>query len=73
MKFAITKSEKWTEGSLLEASEPYIAFDWELVRADGSAVCRSGHDFPDEQTTRSDIADAKRSMKGAWRAKVEVA
>lgn len=72
MKFVIIKSEKWTDGNLFEAAEPYIEFDWEYRRADDDLVCVNGRGFPTEKEARSDIAKAKTAMKAARFAKVEV-
>lgn len=45
-------------------------FSWTLDRADGSVVCAGGREFDSEKEARSDIAQAKKSMKGATRCKV---
>ena len=71
MKFVITESEKWTDGDLFTASEPYTEFDWQFLRNDGGAVCESAGGFASEREARSDIAAAKTSMKAARFAKVE--
>jgi hypothetical protein len=45
-------------------------WSWELVQASGKVICRSAGTFDTEPEARSDIAAAKKSMKGAWRCKV---
>lgn len=45
-------------------------WQWALVRADGSVICRSAGVFDTEALARSDIAQAKKSMKGSFRCKV---
>lgn len=47
---------------------------WALVQASGKVICEcSASGFSSEAEARSDIAAAKKSMKGAWRCKVVVA
>lgn len=48
----------------------YEAWTWLLERADGSVVCHGPQAFGSEKEARSNIAQAKRSMKGAMRCKV---
>ena len=45
-------------------------FTWALVKTDGTVLCRGPHDFADEKQARSQIAEAKKSMKGAMRCRV---
>lgn len=45
------------------------AFYWVLEKKEGN-VCQSAGSFDTEKQTRSDIAAAKKSMKGAGRCKV---
>lgn len=45
-------------------------FTWDLVKADGEIVVRGPRSFLDEAEARSQIAAAKKSMKGAGRCRV---
>lgn len=49
---------------------PTAEFHWALVKTDGEVVVRGPHGFPTEKECRSQIAEAKKSMKGASRCKV---
>ncbi len=46
------------------------AFTWALVKSDGEHVAHGPRVFYDEKSCRSQIATAKKSMKGAMRCKV---
>jgi hypothetical protein len=46
------------------------AWSWTLDLADGTTVAQGPHDFATEKSCRSQIAAAKKSMKGAMRCKV---
>jgi hypothetical protein len=45
-------------------------WEWALVKADGEVITRGPRVFALEKEARSQIAQAKRSMKGAMRCKV---
>ncbi len=47
-----------------------VAVTWTLEKADGEVVARGPRVFYDEPSCRSQIAQAKKSMKGAMRCKV---
>lgn len=47
-------------------------YGWALERKDGKRVCVNARALVSEQEARSDIAEAKTTMKGARFAKVEV-
>lgn len=47
-----------------------IIYSWALVDKDGDVVCQGPRGFHDEPSCRSQIARAKKSMKGALRYKV---
>jgi hypothetical protein len=54
-----------------EAGIPAIeVWGWSLVKADGTVICRGPTSFSSEKEARSQIAEAKKSMKGASRCKV---
>lgn len=54
--------------------ERHAVYEWELQKKDGAPVCRNATPLLDtEAEARSDIAQAKISMKAARFAKVEVA
>lgn len=46
------------------------AFTWALVKADESVVAKGPYVFDTEKAARSQIAEAKKAMKGAMRCKV---
>ena len=52
---------------------PAPVYLWELQKKDGEAVCGNANALSTEAEARSDIAQAKVSMKAARFAKVEVA
>lgn len=56
--------------SLLRQDGTKDAWTWTLDRADGSTICQGPGDFDSEADARSQIAQAKKSMKGAMRTKV---
>lgn len=54
------------------AGERVDLFEWALVKSDGEVLARGPRVFYDEASCRSQIAAAKKSMKGAMRCKVQV-
>ena len=65
MHFQITKHTESGYGVIGDA----VWFDWRLEKKDG-AVAKSPRTFDTEKAARSQIAEAKKSMKGAGRCKV---
>lgn len=71
----IFKVEHYTdEGVHDESGAEHVApadfWNWRLELADGSIVCAGARCFDTEAAARSDIAQAKKTMKGAFRSKV---
>lgn len=67
MIFQIHKHIKLSEGKA-------PTFSWTLDYKDGRALVRSPHDdFASEEAVRSNIAEARKSLKGASFAKVQSA
>ena len=67
MHFQITR---YADVGVPGAGIPGVEFyGWVLVKSDGP-VCRSARNLTTEKEARSDIAQAKKTMKGAMRAKV---
>ena len=64
----IFKITHWTEDIRGDVGDE--GYDWALEKADGEVITRGPHSFPTEKACRSQIAQAKRSMKGAMRCKV---
>ena len=58
------------EARMFQAATPVETFEWALVKTDGTVICQGPHDFASEKECRSQIAEAKKSMKGASRCKV---
>lgn len=64
MQFEIRKQR------LPEPAADQEAVTWALVKTDGTVLCQGPHTFYDEKQARSQIAEAKKSMKGAMRCRV---
>jgi hypothetical protein len=69
MIFEINKFQLMPDGSP-DATGKTHSFQWTLLKASGEAVARGPRVFYDEKECRSQIAEAKKSMKGAMRCKV---